>query len=139
MTDKIYLAKGDVRTGPYTLKELCEIQGAGDVGDNDLVWCEGMADWVPAKWFRPLQRAAERKLRIRDDREGVRSLRENRSGFIAPAPKRTFGSEHYAGYDAVLHDCPECGRAHFVTVDACPSAEDAAKEMAMADGHAKVA
>ncbi len=36
--------------------------------------------------------------------------------------------------DRVLYDCPDCGRAHFVTVDPCPTADEAAQEVAMVDG-----
>ncbi len=36
--------------------------------------------------------------------------------------------------DRVLYDCPDCGRAHFVTVDPCPSDDEAAAEVAMVDG-----
>jgi hypothetical protein len=32
--------------------------------------------------------------------------------------------------DAVLYSCPDCGRDHFVTVDACPSPDQAAAEVA---------
>ena len=34
--------------------------------------------------------------------------------------------------DRVLFNCPECGRSHFVTVDACPAVEVAVRETAMA-------
>lgn len=33
--------------------------------------------------------------------------------------------------DRVLYDCPQCGHSHFVTVDDCPDAEEAARETAM--------
>jgi hypothetical protein len=35
-------------------------------------------------------------------------------------------------YDAVLFDCPSCGLVHFVTVDDCPTPEQALREQRLA-------
>ena len=51
---------------------------------------------------------------IRDDRKGTPKVATDR------------------GIDYVLIDCPDCGRSHFVTVDACPTEAEAARETAMA-------
>lgn len=62
---------------------------------------------------------------IRDDRSQARPG----SVLLLNAPSRMVDA-HFAP-DAVLHTCPDCGRDHFVTVDACPSEEQAAREAAM--------
>jgi hypothetical protein len=61
-------------------------------------------------------------LRIRDDRgRGVHTPPPIPAN-PGPAP------------DAVLYSCPACGRDHFVTVDACPSPDVAAADVAQVDG-----
>lgn len=35
-------------------------------------------------------------------------------------------------YDAVLYDCPDCDRLHFVTVGECPTDEQALREQRLA-------
>lgn len=57
---------------------------------------------------------------IRDDRRQGRTL---------PA----IPTDHSIEYDAVLYDCPECKRSHFVTVLGCPDAAQASQETAETD------
>jgi hypothetical protein len=35
-------------------------------------------------------------------------------------------------FDAVIIDCPDCGLVHFVTVDECPTPEQALREQRLA-------
>lgn len=49
----------------------------------------------------------------------------------APDPTHAYFMPAHLGHDAVLYDCPDCGRSHFVTVDGCPDAAQAAAETAM--------
>lgn len=58
-------------------------------------------------------------MRIRDDRH--------------PDQEKIGTRENRERYDAVLYNCPQCGRSHFVTVDDCPTADTAAYETAMVD------
>ena len=55
---------------------------------------------------------------IRDDRKPVRT--DVLLGGMSP--------KEYFAPDAVLYDCPECGRAHFVRCGECPDATTAAAE-----------
>ncbi|HEX8522655.1 MAG TPA: RDD family protein [Tepidisphaeraceae bacterium] len=43
-----YYAKGQERVGPVTLEELRARVARGEVQPMDLVWTDGMADWMPA-------------------------------------------------------------------------------------------
>jgi hypothetical protein len=43
-----YYAKGGSQLGPVGLEELKARVAAGEVGPADLVWTEGMTDWIPA-------------------------------------------------------------------------------------------
>jgi hypothetical protein len=40
--------RGDVENGPYTSKELHALAASGELQREDLLWKEGMAEWVPA-------------------------------------------------------------------------------------------
>lgn len=40
--------------GPVTPRELKQLVDGGDIGGEDLVWKEGMADWVPVSQVRGL-------------------------------------------------------------------------------------
>ena len=44
-----YYASNGQQMGPVTLEVLCARAMAGAVGGRDLVWAEGMADWVEAR------------------------------------------------------------------------------------------
>ncbi|EIL97930.1 GYF domain-containing protein [Rhodanobacter thiooxydans] len=48
-SDKIWwYAKGDQRQGPYTAAELKALVASGQIAATDMVWKEGLANWVPA-------------------------------------------------------------------------------------------
>jgi len=53
MRDEWYVARrgedGNKRYGPVPLRQLRDLLDAGDVRPDDLVWCEGMAGWLPAE------------------------------------------------------------------------------------------
>ena len=70
---------------------------------------------------------------IRDDRKRV--------GGQAAVPPDQYVRDNPAHFspDRVLYDCPDCGRSHFVTVDACPDAATALRETAMVDGRKRAA
>lgn len=44
-----YFARGDEEKGPFTEAQIRSLVGAGKVRDEDLVWKEGMRDWLPAR------------------------------------------------------------------------------------------
>lgn len=44
-----YFARGDDERGPFTEPQMRSLIGAGRVLENDLVWKEGMPDWVCAR------------------------------------------------------------------------------------------
>jgi hypothetical protein len=70
-------------------------------------------------------------MRVRDDR-GIGRREPRRYGVDV-----CHGGDDPKYYpDAVLYDCPDCGRSHFVTVDACPDTETAAAETASVDRRA---
>ena len=49
MATQWYIAKNGVRRGPYGGGELQRLIADGDVRGDDLVWCEGMPAWQPAR------------------------------------------------------------------------------------------
>jgi hypothetical protein len=50
-----FLARGgQQRVGPLTAQQLKQMAAAGQVTGNDLVWKEGMAQWVPASQVKGL-------------------------------------------------------------------------------------
>jgi len=49
-----YYAKGDRQLGPVTTAELKQLAGSGSLQPDDLIWREGMDDWVPAQNVRGL-------------------------------------------------------------------------------------
>lgn len=67
---------------------------------------------------------------IRDDR-GAKTARGYWGPFPEPTRHEIAGRPTDFAPDAVLYNCPDCGRSHFVTVDDCPDAETAARETAM--------
>ena len=74
---------------------------------------------------------------IRDDR-GLGGWKPGRFPLMAAERMPTFTSRSHKPHahynpDRVLIDCPDCKRSHFVTVDECPDAAEAAAETAMAD------
>ena len=68
---------------------------------------------------------------IRDDRGCDR-----KGTPVRPTEGMLNAERDYWSPDRVLYDCPECGRAHFVTVGGCPSESQAAREVAAVDGKA---
>lgn len=46
MADQWHFTRSGQRQGPVTLEQLREAVGRGEVAGNDLVWCEGMANWA---------------------------------------------------------------------------------------------
>jgi hypothetical protein len=49
MATQWYIVKNGDRRGPYTGEQLQALADDGTLRFHDLVWCEGMTDWVPAK------------------------------------------------------------------------------------------
>ncbi|RMG00144.1 MAG: DUF4339 domain-containing protein, partial [Planctomycetota bacterium] len=49
-----YYAKNNERFGPVTSAELKQLAEANQLGPDDLVWREGMSDWVPARRVKGL-------------------------------------------------------------------------------------
>ena len=65
-------------------------------------------------------------MNIRDDRG-----RGRRTPPSVPTKLTVFDFPNMFSPDAVLYDCPDCGRSHFVTVDPCPDARMAELETGM--------
>ena len=49
MGNEWYLHKDDVQYGPYSWEELSNYTREGRVEPHDLIWCNGMAQWEPAR------------------------------------------------------------------------------------------
>ena len=47
-----YYADGDQQFGGVPEETLADLIASGEVLSEDLVWCEGMEDWVAAGDFR---------------------------------------------------------------------------------------
>lgn len=45
---KWYYASGGTRSGPVAIEEIRRLRADGTIGDDDLVWCKGMATWATA-------------------------------------------------------------------------------------------
>jgi len=54
MSREWFLLKGDIHTGPFTWKQLYLQARAGAIAPDDLVWVEGMTDWMSASRVRGL-------------------------------------------------------------------------------------
>lgn len=54
MSQHWYYSKGDQRHGPITGEQLKKLAMAGELQDSDLVWREGMAQWVEAQKIKGL-------------------------------------------------------------------------------------
>jgi len=48
MSDQWYYGSGGQQKGPVSFEQLKQFAGAGEVSGTDLVWTDGMADWIPA-------------------------------------------------------------------------------------------
>ncbi len=49
-----YYSRNRTQQGPVTRDELLSKLASGEVSPSDLVWKEGMADWIPASQVREL-------------------------------------------------------------------------------------
>lgn len=49
-----YYAQGDKQIGPVTSAQIRQLAGAGVLGQEDLVWREGMEEWIPAQGIKGL-------------------------------------------------------------------------------------
>ncbi len=47
-----FYAKNNVRKGPVSASLLKSMVVSGEVAGSDLVWCEGMGNWIPASEIR---------------------------------------------------------------------------------------
>jgi hypothetical protein len=85
MSTQWYIAKNGARRGPYSGAELRALVQDGEVRADDLVWCDGMPAWLPARNVLKPPRSAESEKRgplVGDDEpEEVYSLRRARSAF----------------------------------------------------------
>ncbi len=64
---------------------------------------------------------------IRDDR----GMGRREPPPVPTKATRTVYADYFAP-DAVLYDCPQCNRSHFVTVGGCPDEKQAEHETALA-------
>ena len=44
-----YYARNNQQLGPVTLDALRGMVASGEIGGTDLVWTQGMAQWLPAR------------------------------------------------------------------------------------------
>lgn len=54
MSEKWYYSRGDSTVGPVSAPELKRLASVGQLGPTDLVWKEGMRDWVAADQVKGL-------------------------------------------------------------------------------------
>ena len=48
-----FYARNNERQGPVSAETLRHLKQASAIGDDTLVWCEGMPDWTPLKRAEP--------------------------------------------------------------------------------------
>jgi uncharacterized protein YbjQ (UPF0145 family) len=48
MADQWYVSRGDKPVGPYTVPQLQQMAGSGQLKPSDALWKEGMQSWIPA-------------------------------------------------------------------------------------------
>jgi len=53
-SDQWHYAQGNTRHGPVSKRKLKKLADQGLLGPDDLVWCEGMKDWVTARKLKGL-------------------------------------------------------------------------------------
>lgn len=46
--DQWHIGRGQQQFGPFSMDEMSEQVGEGRLLPTDLVWCEGMPEWIPA-------------------------------------------------------------------------------------------
>src|SRR5688572_29409959 len=70
MATQWYIMRRGERQGPFSGEELQSMADEGTLRSRDLVWCEGMPDWVPAKnVLKPSVRSVRRRSEEYDDYE----------------------------------------------------------------------
>ena len=60
MADQWYYGRDGQHAGPVTSQKLKELVDNGDLQPSDLVWKEGLSEWIPAKKVKGLFSNAER-------------------------------------------------------------------------------
>jgi len=106
-----YYAKGDQQKGPVSSAELKQLAQAGQIVPTDLVWREGMTEWVAASNVRGLFEAAAKPADAAPPAEAAATPPE------APAVKATTPSERVHGRrgDHVFDSLLDSIRAQFTT------------------------
>lgn len=74
MATQWYIVQDGDRRGPYSGAELQALADDGKLRPRDMVWCDGMPDWVPAK--NVLKPTARRRRDEDDDYEEDRQPRK---------------------------------------------------------------
>lgn len=54
MSNEYFYARGEEQFGPVSSQQLRQLANTGQLLPTDLIWKEGMADWVPAERIRAL-------------------------------------------------------------------------------------
>lgn len=54
MSEKWYYGRGGATVGPVSALDLKQLASSGQLAPTDLVWKEGMRDWVPAEQLKGL-------------------------------------------------------------------------------------
>jgi hypothetical protein len=84
-----FYSVGDSRLGPVTEDELKRLVADGKLKPGDLVWRDGMADWVEARTVESLFPKAEQPRRAAEDSKGGGALRQRLdSAFDGDRPSR---------------------------------------------------
>lgn len=82
------------RRGPYPAEVLQQMVDRGEIDPEDLVWCEGMADWVPARTvIKPSDYRAPREQprRSRYDGDPEEGGRHDRDRYDRDRHERPYG------------------------------------------------
>ncbi|WP_101925705.1 MULTISPECIES: DUF4339 domain-containing protein [Luteimonas] len=87
-----YTDARNTRHGPVTQRALLQLREEGIVGDATLVWRDGLAGWLPARW-RPSWVSQHRPASTRGHLNrwlrllpGPRAPRRTRAGARSPPP-----------------------------------------------------
>jgi hypothetical protein len=54
MSEQWYYSRGDTTVGPVSALDLKHLASSGQLAPTDLVWKEGMRDWLPAEQLKGL-------------------------------------------------------------------------------------
>ncbi len=106
------------RVGPITGHQLKQAANRGRLDPDDMIWCGGWNEW---------HRASSVPWLIGPDGPIVRDDRDKGLHECPPVTKML------RNFTAVLIECKDCGRDHFLDCGPCPSKVDAAREVAMAE------